>query len=286
MNMYKFANDNNTSKRVEKFIDRISFSYHVNTFDYTTIHGHDDYWEFTLLTEGKLSNMLNGKKMPVSAGQIFYATTDDVHFLKKVGSGKIRYINLVIRESALRKLTGMLSPSFYDTLRRMGHKQTFPPELIRQIEEIIHQVLLLPDDDYEEYDGLLCGAAMLILQFWYRKSVDFIDAGRLSEQPQWVQTLNKAMKQTDFLGYTVADLCRLLSYSRMQLSRLFNSKFGTTPHSFLVNYKLRYAQNLLMTTDMKVIDIAAFVGFNNLASFNTNFKNAYGTTPGHFRKRK
>lgn len=41
-----------------------------------------------------------------------------------------------------------------------------------------------------------------------------------------------------------------------------------------------------MTTDMKVIDIAAFVGFNNLASFNTNFKNAYGTTPGHFRKRK
>lgn len=32
MNMYKFANDNNTSKRVEKFIDRISFSYHVNTF--------------------------------------------------------------------------------------------------------------------------------------------------------------------------------------------------------------------------------------------------------------
>ena len=286
MNMYKFANDNNTSKRVEKFIDRISFSYHVNTFDYTTIHGHDDYWEFTLLTEGKLSNMLNGKKMPVSAGQIFYATTDDVHFLKKVGSGKIRYINLVIRESALRKLTGMLSPSFYDTLRRMGHKQTFPPELIRQIEEIIHQVLLLPDDDYEEYDGLLCGAAMLILQFWYRKSVDFIDAGRLSEQPQWVQTLNKAMKQTDFLGYTVADLCRLLSYSRMQLSRLFNSKFGTTPHSFLVNYKLRYAQNLLMTTDMKVIDIAAFVGFNNLASFNTNFKNAYGATPGHFRKRK
>lgn len=286
MNMYKFANDNNTSKRVEKFIDLISFSYHVNTFDYTTIHGHDDYWEFTLLTEGKLGNMLNGKKMPVSAGQIFFATTDDVHFLKKIGSGKIRYINIVIRESALRKLTDMLSPSFYDTLRRMGRRQTFPPELIRQIEEIIHQVLLLPDDDYEEYDGLLCGAAMLILQFWYRKSVDFIDAGRLSEQPQWVQTLNKAMKQTDFLGYTVADLCRLLSYSRMQLSRLFNSKFGTTPHRFLVNYKLRYAQNLLMTTDMKVIDIAAFVGFNNLASFNTNFKNAYGTTPGHFRKRK
>lgn len=35
---------------------------------------------------------------------------------------------------------------------------------------------------------------------------------------------------------------------------------------------------------MKVIDIAEFVGFTNLASFNTNFKKIYGTTPGHFRK--
>ena len=286
MNMYKFANDNNTNLRVEKFIDKISFSYHVNTFDYPTMHGHDDYWEFTLLTEGKLNNVLNGKKMPVSAGQIFYATTDDVHCLKKVGSGKIRYINIVMRAEALRRLTDMLSPGFYETLRHMGRKQSFPPELARQLEEIIHQAMLLPDGDYEDYDGLLCGAVMLILQFWYRKSVDFIDAGRLSEQPQWVQTLNKAMKKTDFLTYTVSDLCRLLNYSRMQLSRLFGSKFGTTPHRFLINYKLRYAQNLLMTTDMKVIDIAAFVGFNNLASFNTNFKNAYGTTPGHFRKRK
>ena len=57
--MYKFGfeSDNATSKRVEKFIDKISFSYHINTFDFPTIHGHADYWEFTLLTDGKLVNV-------------------------------------------------------------------------------------------------------------------------------------------------------------------------------------------------------------------------------------
>lgn len=281
---YKFSNDNITSKRVEKFIDKISFSYHINTFDYITTHGHDDYWEFTLLTDGKLNNVLNGKKTAVAAGDLFFATTDDTHCLKKVGNGKVRYINIVVRETALKQLADLLSPSFFETLRRMRRKQKFSTELASQIEKIIHQVLLLPDDACEEYNGLLCGATMIIMQFLYRKSVDFIDSGSMSEQPQWVQTLNKAMKKTDFLTYTVADLSKLLNYSRMQLARLFKEKFDTTPHRFLVNYKLRYAQNLLMTTDMKVIDIAEFVGFNNLASFNTNFKNAYGTTPGHFRK--
>ena len=281
---YKFTNDNITSKRVETFIDKIDFSYHINTFDYTTTHGHDDYWEFTLLTEGKLNNVLNGQKIPVTAGQMFFSTTADTHYLKKVGSKKIRYINIIARESAIKRLADMFSDSFFATLQQMSRKQTFPAELTTQVEEIIHQVMFLPDDAYKEYDGLLCGAVMIVMQFLYRKSVDFIDYGRLNEQPQWVQTLNKAMKKTEFLHYSIADLSTLLNYSRMQLTRLFNEKFGTTPHKFLVNYKLRYAQNLLMTTDMKVIDIAEFVGFTNLASFNTYFKNAYGTTPGHFRK--
>ena len=174
MTDYKFTNDNITSKRVEKFIDKIDFSYHINTFDYTTMHGHDDYWEFTLLTEGKLNNVLNGQKISVTAGQMFFSTTDDTHYLKKVGSGKIRYINIIARESAIKRLADMFSDSFFTTLQKMSRKQTFPTELTTQVEEIIHQMLLLPEDAYKEYDGLLCGAVMIVMQFLYRKSVDFI----------------------------------------------------------------------------------------------------------------
>ena len=68
--MYKFGfeSDNATSKRVEKFIDKISFSYHINTFDFPTIHGHADYWEFTLLTDGKLVNVSSGTKTSFPQG--------------------------------------------------------------------------------------------------------------------------------------------------------------------------------------------------------------------------
>lgn len=284
MDKFSFEGDNTTTKRIEKFIDKISFSYHINTFDFPILHGHSDYWEFTVLTDGKLNNILNGEKHKVYAGQVFFSTTDDVHCLKKSGNEKLRYVNIIAREQEVKRLAAMFSPDFYDNLKQMNRTHTFPEELITQITEIIHQVLFLSDDESEKYNGLLCGAALLVMQFLYRKSVDYIDFDKQTEQPEWVKQLNKAMKNPEFLTYNIADLCNLLHYSRMQLSRMFHNTFGATPHQFLISHKLRYAQNLLMTTDMKVIDIAESVGFTNLASFNTYFKNAYGTTPGRFKK--
>ena len=88
---------------------------------------------------------------------MFFSTTADTHYLKKVGSEKIRYINIIARESAIKRLADMFSDSFFATLQKMSRKQTFPAELTTQVEEIIHQVMFLPDDAYKEYDALRRG---------------------------------------------------------------------------------------------------------------------------------
>lgn len=41
--------------------ESLSFTYHINTFDYPILHGHKDIWEFTLMTNGAIENQLNGK---------------------------------------------------------------------------------------------------------------------------------------------------------------------------------------------------------------------------------
>ena len=43
-------------------IDEIHLKYHINTFDFPMLHTHKDYWEFTILTEGSIHNILNEKK--------------------------------------------------------------------------------------------------------------------------------------------------------------------------------------------------------------------------------
>ena len=93
------------------------------------------------------------------------------------------------------------------------------------------------------------------------------------------------MQSKDFLFYKVPDLCQKLGYSKTHLNRLFQKRFGISPHEYLINYKFRYAQNLLSHSKMKIIDIATQVGYKNLSQFNVIFKRKFNVTPGEYRKK-
>ena len=69
----------------------------------------------------------------------------------------------------------------------------------------------------------------------------------------------------------------------MQLNRLFNLYLSTSPHQYLIDYKLSYAKNLLRNSDLKLVDIAMATGYATLAQFNTNFKKKLGLTSKEYR---
>ena len=59
--------------------------------------------------------------------------------------------------------------------------------------------------------------------------------------------------------------------------------YGLTPKAYMDRLRLREAKRLLATTDSKIIDIAASVGFGSLATFNRFFKEQTGGTPTKYR---
>ena len=76
-----------------------------------------------------------------------------------------------------------------------------------------------------------------------------------------------------------------LNYSKAQLNRIFKEHFNLSPHEYLQEYKFRYAQNLLVFSDEKIIDIASKIGYKNLSQFNVIFKRKFNVTPGEYRKK-
>ena len=44
------------------------------------------------------------------------------------------------------------------------------------------------------------------------------------------------------------------------------------------------ATNLLVTTDMTILDVALAVGYHNTANFNKQFRAVTGKTPGEYRR--
>ena len=104
-----------------------------------------------------------------------------------------------------------------------------------------------------------------------------------SENP-WVNILNKKMQNMSFLSYNVEQLCNDLKCSRMHLNRFMKQHFNVTPHQFLLNYKLSYAHNCLLSTDMSIKQIFETIGYDSFSSFSKNFKEKYGETPYKFKQ--
>jgi AraC family transcriptional regulator len=73
--------------------------------------------------------------------------------------------------------------------------------------------------------------------------------------------------------------------SRPNFLRQFKGQFGLPPYRYLLECRLRAAQELLITTDMPVTDVVLAAGFGNRSAFSRLFKERQGISPQEFRMR-
>jgi transcriptional regulator GlxA family with amidase domain len=79
-------------------------------------------------------------------------------------------------------------------------------------------------------------------------------------------------------------LASVACMSKYHFLRCFRRIVGVTPHQFLMTSRLRRAAVTLRTTDQSVSAIAFDCGFGDLSTFNAQFRQTFGATPGAFRR--
>lgn len=82
---------------------------------------------------------------------------------------------------------------------------------------------------------------------------------------------------------TVAELARLVNYSRFHFSREFQRATGVTPGRFLAAVRMQEAKRLLLTSSLGVAEVAARVGYSSVGTFSAKFKNTVGLSPSAYR---
>ena len=269
-----------------KYVELNNYDFHINENDFPMMHGHADYWEFTILTRGKLINVLNGKEYVYGPNTVFYATTEDVHCLRRVTEEPLRYINIAVRRDTIQQLLNTLSPSYVEQLKHEKHAYIFQEDFLYRIEKIIYNANSLVSNQTEERNRLLGAAVLLLLhEILYQRFTAYDNDDSMPEGSHWLHKLHMLVQSIDFPYYTVKDLCNKLGYSRMQLNRLFHTHFGQTPIDYLTDCKMHHAKNLLKNTDMKIINIAEASGYASVTQFQKNFKKKYGVSPTQYRKK-
>ncbi len=84
----------------------------------------------------------------------------------------------------------------------------------------------------------------------------------------------------DISSDILADCCGI---SESHLIRMFNRYVDCTPRKYLINYRIKQAKRMLLTTDTTIESIAEQCGFNSASHFAREFKHNTKMTPGAFR---
>lgn len=85
---------------------------------------------------------------------------------------------------------------------------------------------------------------------------------------------------------SVAEIAASAIISESECLRCFRNTIGTTPIQYLKQFRIRKAAELLVSTDMKIVDIGVNCGFSEMSYFAKIFRELQGCTPSEYRRRK
>ena len=103
----------------------------------------------------------------------------------------------------------------------------------------------------------------------------------------WYDPIHKAvifLNEHYAESISVSKLAKIAHYSPAQFRRLFHSLTQMSPSEYITSVRVNAAKTLLGTTDRRIADIAAEVGFFDHAHFIRTFKSVVGQTPAKYRK--
>lgn len=83
---------------------------------------------------------------------------------------------------------------------------------------------------------------------------------------------------------SLEQLAQEADVTKYHFTRLFRRKVGVSPIRCLSQIRLEAARDLLITTDLRIRDIARVCGFTAPSHFSTAFAARYGKTPEKFRE--
>lgn len=89
----------------------------------------------------------------------------------------------------------------------------------------------------------------------------------------------------DNIEFSLATLASKLALSPSYVSTLFKQLFGTTFQQYMIAVRLDRAKLLLLSTDMKMYEIAASVGFEDPNYFSAAFKKRFSLSPNQFKEK-
>ena len=85
---------------------------------------------------------------------------------------------------------------------------------------------------------------------------------------------------------SLADMAAVTGLSITHFSHMFKKSVGKSPHQYVLQQRVQYAKELLVSLDLRMIDIAVASGFKTQQHFARIFRKICGLNPTEYRRLK
>jgi len=273
------------------------YSYDINIGNKTNMlncHWHDEI-EFVLIISGSAVFQIESSSYEVNPGEIIIIDSGELHSAyKSINDNNCICKSLVFNAEILSsKSSDAIQIKFINPL--INNHLILPHHLICNNDDEIAVRTFLTDlittlDSKENNFELMAKSYLYMIFSKVMLMVTYKDTRELINN----NSTNKIDNIKHILDYihinynkplTIKELSSELNMSEGHFCRIFKSITFKTPVDYLNYYRTTKAQDLLLSSDKKVLEICMDVGFNNLSYFINIFKKNIGYTPSTFRKK-
>lgn len=275
---------------VEDIRKNIEISKH-NRYTPLFLHKHA-FFEMVYVLSGSCENTVSGTPIHMKQGDICIIAPDVNHTMGVFDDESI-VINIIIRRSTFRDIfEGIFTDDTVLSLffNRILYSNTsnsyilFPVSKDSRVQEILDLLILEGVSHKKYYKTVMENLLRTIFCYMLREQDHLIMSNSLTtEHPEIMHILRYI--QDNYKTIDLEGLADAFKYSPDYIGKLIKKYTGTTFIKILRDIRIKKACNMLLNTNLNVIEICYEVGYSSIEFFNRTFKKFCGMTPTEYRKK-
>lgn len=244
-------------------------------------------WVFAHVTAGQAYSMHTLKNQQLETGSVIAFPWLDKGYVR---ASQLDWASIHFFQVEPDRLPGLVTLGEQQFLQLAAKRDNSPPRVF------------LASHSVSERFKKVCGlskpnqffARLQMLQIFTDAMGDDLNVAQCEKEPiseaavdaraRMAELLNQ-MPTAALLDLTLNELVKQVHCTPRHGSRVFNDVVGMSFRKKQSEVRLQRAQELLATTQRKVIDVAMESGFQSVSLFNLLFKRRFGLTPSKWRER-